>query len=239
MLSIIAAFFNVIVAFVLPLGALLYFIIRKPRYTLPFIAGVLAFLGSQVLLRIPLLQLWLQKTMWFNAFQISNPVLYFLFLSFTAGLFEECGRYAGIRLLLKTRTTWADGMAFGLGHGGLEAILFGGLNSLLGLLFQSGQLALLPAAEVALTGLERIFAMTAHVGLSLMAMAGARRNQWLYLPLAIGLHTLFNFLPLLVQRYTGSIYLTEGLIGLQGAGFLLYIVLSKPKKETMRPAGAD
>jgi uncharacterized membrane protein YhfC len=42
----------------------------------------------------------------------------------TAGLFEELGRYIGYRWLLKREAkTWAQGVMYGLGHGGIESML--------------------------------------------------------------------------------------------------------------------
>src|SRR5215213_3890565 len=47
----------------------------------------------------------------------------------TAGLFEELGRYIGYRWLLpREPKTWAKGVMYGLGHGGIESMLLvGGL----------------------------------------------------------------------------------------------------------------
>ncbi len=42
----------------------------------------------------------------------------------TAGMFEEFGRYVGYRWLLKReQKTWAKGVMYGLGHGGIESML--------------------------------------------------------------------------------------------------------------------
>ena len=42
----------------------------------------------------------------------------------TAGLFEELGRYVGYRWLMKReQKTWAKGVMYGLGHGGIESML--------------------------------------------------------------------------------------------------------------------
>src|SRR5690242_8696931 len=50
----------------------------------------------------------------------------------TAGLFEEIGRYVGYRWLMKRdEKTWAKGVMYGIGHGGIESMLFvAGLTAL-------------------------------------------------------------------------------------------------------------
>ena len=72
-----------------------------------------------------------------RGFLLSVPVA-----SFTAGLFEETGRLVVMLLLLKAFHRLADGLAFGLGHGGLEAMLLVGLtyvsNLVLAVLMNTG-----------------------------------------------------------------------------------------------------
>ena len=72
---------------------------------------------SQLLTRIPLLGL-LNNTVWFNMLSATNVIMVYLIVALTAGLFEECGRYFGIKLFLpKEELTWNDAFVFGLGHG--------------------------------------------------------------------------------------------------------------------------
>src|SRR5690625_2683858 len=47
-----------------------------------------------------------------------------------AGVFEEVGRYIMMRFALKKYRDWQDGLAFGIGHGGIESILILGLSNL-------------------------------------------------------------------------------------------------------------
>ena len=59
---------------------------------------------------------------------------HFIFLGITAGVFEECGRYMGFKLTLKKHRRFGDGVAFALGHGGIEALLIAGISSLYNLI---------------------------------------------------------------------------------------------------------
>jgi len=85
--------------------------------------GALVFLISQVILRLPWqipLGRWVQgHSRWLIPF--------LLFSSFTAGLFEETGRWAGYKYLLRRERSRRVAVMFGIGHGALEAILLAGL----------------------------------------------------------------------------------------------------------------
>ena len=52
------------------------------------------------------------------------PILSFIqgILAFTAGLFEETGRWIFLRFLCRNHSSWLHGLSFGLGHGGIEAV---------------------------------------------------------------------------------------------------------------------
>ncbi len=116
-------------------------------------------------------------------------------LSLTAGLFEEIGRYVGYRWLLRNDAkTWAQGVLYGLGHGGCEAALFvGGLGALtlvniavlsrldvanLGLPPEQQQLVAQQLSAIAaqpwwyplLGAWERIWALAFHVAMSLVVL---------------------------------------------------------------------
>ena len=91
-------------------------------------AGALTFFVSQVVLRLP----WqVGIGVWKKDALAADPVLLFawvLFSCFTAGLFEETGRYVAFRKLYRAEHSWRSGVMFGLGHGGLEAVLLVGLS---------------------------------------------------------------------------------------------------------------
>lgn len=127
---IISFIVNMVMTIGIPLGILIYFAIKKKQFIKPFLVGALVFLVSQVVLRIPLLNGVLAKMDWFYNMSVLNPILYAVFLGLTAGIFEEVGRVIGFEAGLKKNRTWHDGIAFGLGHGGIEAIIFAGISSI-------------------------------------------------------------------------------------------------------------
>jgi uncharacterized membrane protein YhfC len=164
-------------------------------------AGALVFFVSQIILRFPWqvpLGRWVQgHSEWLIPFV--------LFSSFTAGLFEETGRWAGYRYLLRTERSRRVAVMFGLGHGALEAILLAGLP-LAGLLVgwvmaargmvSAGsaldalrqQVAGIDFWKVQLAALERASAIAVHVGLALIVFQVWTRGGMRWLVLAILLH---------------------------------------------------
>lgn len=143
-------------------------------------------------------------------------------LGLTAGLCEELARAAGYALLRRYRR-FEHGLLLGLGHGGIEAMVFGGvltaatLSSLLALrsvdlssLNLTGeqftaltqQLALVNQswrAAVPLT--ERVLALTLHVVLSMLVWRAFDRQRWGYLILAVLYHAFTDaFLVYMAQR---------------------------------------
>lgn len=176
-------------------GALI-FAIFQIFTRVPVVLGLQALLGPQLAASKALQWAWL------------------IGLILTSGLFEEVGRYVGYRWLMgKEPKTWSKGVMYGLGHGGIEAIVLVAGGTALGLV----NLILLPSvlpslAEaqqelarqqitivlgqpdwIALVGFyERLWAMAVHVALSLVVLQVFLRNNIRWLWLSISLHALLN-----------------------------------------------
>lgn len=211
---------------VLPFVAALVLARRDKGYVIPFLLGVATFFVTQYLLRMPLLRLLLKESLSFLLFSRTRPVWYVLFLALTAAFFEEGGRYLVMRFLLKRRTFF-DGVAFGLGHGGLESILLIGVPALALLSSPeeiSGAMALMSAAE-------RVCAMVIHAAFSVMVLQSAESRNIGGLLLAFALHTALNFVSLLLQALGYPLYLTE--LYILGFMFFMlgYLLFVKTRKE--------
>ncbi len=180
--------------------------------------GCLTFTVSQVI-HLPLNQ-WLSDIGLLPGATASDPPLLqvALIAGLTAGLCEELIRAAGFAMIRRFRPAWMrlqDAVMLGLGHGGIESMVFGGVltaatvSSLLPLIgtdlnalgLTPAQVELLRAQIDALTAhpwngayavLERIIALSAHVIFSMMiwkAFAGNRFSRnWFYIPLAVLYH---------------------------------------------------
>ena len=114
---------NIIISFGIPIVALIYFILKKKACVKSYFIGVIVFFISQITLRLPILNNVISNMDWYIEISIVSPIIIMIFLGLTAGIFEEIGRYLGFKIALKNNRRWIDGIAFGIGHGGIEAIL--------------------------------------------------------------------------------------------------------------------
>src|SRR5690554_5410572 len=112
---------SALLAGVLPIVLIVHFYIREKYSLKAVVVGALAFFISQMVLRIPLINI-LSVQPWWQALA-ANFFMLAIILSFTAGLFEETARYIGFRFVLKNKLSWKTGLAFGLGHGGIESVM--------------------------------------------------------------------------------------------------------------------
>ena len=182
---------GIAICYGLPAAGLILLARKRKAAGKAFAWGAAAFVVSQLLIRISLLQLVLPNFSWFAVMQL-YPWRYGLFLGLTAGLAEETARWIAFRCFLKGRDAMEHGLAFGLGHGGIEAMLLVGPNMIAGAVMAlTGQAALFPAdwGSVLVSGAERLFAMAFHVGASLLVMHGVRTGKGArYWALAVALH---------------------------------------------------
>lgn len=212
-----AYWFALITTFILPIGLIITVAIRQHK-TAPVLLGVLCFVIMQISLRIPLLR-YVAAQSWYMETMRAHPFLVAALIALSAGLFEEGGRWFFMKKgKLKTP---ADCVAFGIGHGGIEALLLVGLNvALLG--SQSQILASTPSASLMQTGVERVSAMLLHVGLTAFVWHGLCHRQKSWLWAAVFLHGVVDFAAAYLQMKQVDIWTIEWLIC--GASMLLFAV---------------
>lgn len=223
--------FAVFASLVLPLGLIIYTGIKKRSLFPSILFGALCFFVFQVLSRIPLLQLVLPQMDWYLLLASAHPVLYILFLSLTAALFEEIGRYIIMGLFMKKRRTVNDALAFGLGHGVIESLLLVGMPTLMVLLSQNSELFFqLSFFDIIAGGIERILTIVIHIGLSVLVMQSLRKKNLLWLLLALFMHSSVNFFSLFALNIMGlNIWLAELIVALFAVS-LAYYALFEYKK---------
>lgn len=225
-MELFSSLFSVFAALALPIGAAIWLAVKKKGYLKPILLGVLTFFVFQVATRIPLLQIGLYKSVWFSLFSMTQPVLYALFLGATAALFEEGGRWIIMTVLMKNKNRLNDGIAFGVGHGGFEAVLLVGINAL-ALLIVNG-----PSTMPWLTfagGMERVFAMIIQIALSVMVLKSVVLKRPLWLLLAFVLHTFIDTGAVIMQYAGVSVLLIEAAIGVSAVALLLFVVFEHKK----------
>ena len=137
--------------------------------------------------------------------------------------------------------SWRQGVLAGAGHGGVEAIILGGLvlwGFIQMVALRGADLpTVLPANQVAavqnalqvywnlpwsmsLLGIvERVFAISVHIFLSLLVMQAFTQKKMRWLWLAIGLHAAWDalisgFAAGLLKGVQGYEYILEGLLGI-------------------------
>jgi uncharacterized membrane protein YhfC len=176
-----------------------------------------------------------------------------LLLGLSAGVFEEFTRYAVYRWWIKTARSWSQGLVFGAGHGGLEAILIGGVslysyiqlvslkNVDLSTIVPANYLTLaeqqvswywsMPWYDSLLGGVERLFAIPLHLSAALLVLFAFTRRQFRWVWLAVGLHTLVDALAVTLSQ-TISIYAAElaiGILALLEIGLILCLRRHMPE----------
>ncbi len=213
----LAVLFIFIIGFAALTGPVLiawYWRQRKAVSFREFFVGILIFALFQPVLRLS----WLiPLARWVNAHP--DWKLPYLFLAaLTAALFEECGRWVAFRYVLRNRRNTNSAVMYGLGHGGLESMLFTGV----------GLVTLAIACELARHGIltsatmidaihahardftfqsslyalvERASALIGQVGLTLIVLQTFKRRQPRWIVTAIFLHFLIDFAVVMMDRY--------------------------------------
>lgn len=222
--------------FAIPIGGFVFLSVKKKHVAKPFFIGMLVFLIFQSIIRMTLLS-FIRQTEWFIA-MADFPWLYGLFMGGTAAIAEEFGRYTAVRYWLKENRRYVDGIAFGLGHGGFEAMFIIGLNSignLFVLLSGSSYMSALIVTQLSYTVifialLERIFAITAQVGLSMLVFYSVRTKKLRYLVCALLIHTVIDASVVILPGVFGlSVYWIEGAVFLAAAGLMIWTVKIRSK----------
>ncbi len=177
-------------------------------------------------------------------------------LGLTAGLTESLARYLVYRFWIKSARTWREAVLFGAGHGGIEAMIFGGLAGLafiqLAALRNLDLTTVIPPAQLPqvqqqlaaywaapwyaslLGALERVFALCLHLALAVMVLQVFTRRNLLWLFAAIGWHTLADGVSVFSLQ-TWGIYVTEGLLALFALASLAILFYLRPRQAEAAP----
>lgn len=195
--------FSLFISIGLPLVAVFYANITK-RY-IPFLLGMFAFIGSQVLIRIPLLEYMQVHSTTYLMVSATQPLLFAIVIGLSAGVFEELGRFIMMHFFMM-QCDWQSGFLFGVGHGGIEAVLFVGINALTMVLSLTANVYNI---DFFIGGIERLFAMLLHIGLSIIVLQGVIQRKFIYVVLAIIIHgfvdAMVGMLPLFMSSNTALI----------------------------------
>lgn len=226
-MNIAACVFTTVIALVLPVSAVIFYSLKINHSFKPALLGALTFLIFQVFLRLPMIEYVLPGIAQYSLFSVTQPVLYSIFLGVTAGLFEEFGRYFIIKIFLKQHNDIKSAVNFGIGHGGIEAILFVGINALF-LIFTSPYTVNYSSMYAA--GVERLAAMIMHIGWSVMVMNAVRSKKFIWVITAFVTHSLIDSTSAILQLYGIHMRYIEAILILLAVIMSVYIV-KKYRKE--------
>lgn len=219
--GLIFAFF---ITIIFPVTLFIYAIYK--RLAIPFILGAVSFFISQIVLRIPLLQFLHENSLSFTMLSVTQPVIYILIIGFSASLFEEIARFIMMTLLMKQRH-WHAGFFFGAGHGGIEAIIFVGLQ-VVTTLFTSTAIY----GNFFIGGIERFFAILLHISLSIIVLQSVAEKRYFYLFFAILIHgivdSIVGFVPMIIPAQF-QLLVIEGFLIFVSITVFIYTIYLKRK----------
>jgi len=257
-----------VVSFLVSVGipvALLIFVRTRYRAKLiPALVGAAAFFVFALVLEQIVHWLVLRPDAQGNNALRGQPFLFMLYGGLMAGLFEETARLLAFTILKKRIAGVQDALSYGIGHGGIEAILIVGVsmasNLVFSMLVNTGGMALImeplegvaleqmqtavtaltatPPYHFLLAGIERICAIALHIALSVVVFCAVfgKKTMWLY-PVAIVLHALIDFPPALMQAGIITNFLVlEGIVAVTCAAVVaLSVLIYRKWKPNMQP----
>lgn len=218
----------------------------KPGWRLLLI-GALTFILSQVF-HLPFNALALSPLIEAMGWQMlpgsSGLLLVSILLGLSAGLFENIARYLALRYWAKGARSWEQGVMFGAGHGGGEAIILGIITLLtffrflalrgvdLSTVFPADQVPIAQAQLDAywnspwyfflLAPLERVWAICLHIFATLLVVRAINRRNLAWLGAAILMHSFLDAFAVFVNTTWGAVAAEAG-ITLLGLVFLALI----------------
>lgn len=221
------------IAFIVPLAiALIWKFTKKERFS-TILVGSATFILFALILEKPIQNFLLFPTQMglpdhaVSSFLSARPLLLALLAGLFPGIFEETGRLAAFKTLLRNRKNRETSVSHGIGHAGTEVMLTLGLTYITYIMYavmiNSGafvtvvdqvkavapdqvgtlttlaeQLTKVTISDIGLGYMERIFAFLFHVGASILVFYACRdKGRFWLYPLAILLHTAMDFVSAL------------------------------------------
>lgn len=222
--SMIGMCFTLLISFGLPIGLLLYAMNKLKAKMISFWIGAATFVVFALVLE-QLLHVGMINR--FGEALTGNILIKAIYGGLAAGIFEEVGRFVSMKLFMKRLLNKENAFMYGVGHGGIEAMIIVGLTTVSNLisaymintglmeksleLFDSDikqqtidQLSLLwttSSVDFYMAGVERIVAITLHISLSYIVYRAVKDGKIQLLFLSIALHAFADFVTVLVAGY--------------------------------------
>lgn len=218
---------------------LAFYLVRKFKLSWKLVlAGAVTFIASQVL-HIPVL--YALTALFKNGTLPSIPPTWTLLfnavlLGLLAGIFEETARWVLYKFILKDAKTWKEGVLVGMGHGGVEAVLLGfvalaSVVSMIAMRNADPSTLGIPADQMALAQqqitafwsapvymaflglIERIFAVSLHLSLSVMVLYSVAYKRPIWFWIAVLWHAIVDGLSVYLMPTLGALGI-EAVVGI-------------------------
>ncbi|WP_044937583.1 YhfC family intramembrane metalloprotease [Pseudobutyrivibrio sp. LB2011] len=222
--SIIGMCFTLLISFGLPIGLLLYAMNKLKAKMISFWIGAATFVVFALVLE-QLLHIGMINQ--FGEALTGNILIKAIYGGLAAGIFEEVGRFISMKLFMKRFLNKENAFMYGVGHGGIEAMIIVGMTTVSNLisaymintglmeksleLFDSDikqqtidQLTVLwttSPVDFYMAGVERVVAITLHLSLSYIVYRAVKDGKIQLLFLSIALHAFADFVTVLVAGY--------------------------------------
>ncbi|MEH7094465.1 YhfC family intramembrane metalloprotease [Neobacillus vireti] len=228
--TIISMFVPIVFSFVLFIGLILFFRKKSGIAVKPVIIGAIGFV---VITQILEKALHLAVITAFPHYA-DHPWAFGVYGGMAAGLFEELGRFLLFTWLLKKFHDYKGGISFGVGWGGIEAVVLmltmivpnilfafminaGTLEKSLGGQIPTDQLAMMKDAVLnngipyyLLAAVERFFAVFMQIAFSLWVLIAVIKKKFVYVLYAILIHAAIDFPLVFVQTgYFTNLWVVE------------------------------
>jgi len=229
--SIIFMFLSGLISIIVPIVLAIYLFRKKKQKISTLLIGAATFVVFALILEATINKLVLSNSSPFGQDILHNIWLYGAYAGLAAGIFEEVGRFIAFKLILKKATNPDDSLMYGVGHGGIEAIILVGLQlTIIGVyavIFNSNPgsgalsqdildtlepLSSSPAIYNLIAGIERMIAITLQIALSVIVFVGVKnkgKNHLIFI--AILIHAFVDFMAVILMEFT-NVYLTEAVI---------------------------
>lgn len=244
----ISMFASVLFSFILFIGLILFYRKRIGVQIKPLLLGALGFIVfSQILEKI-------MHVIVLSHFKnyADYPIWFGIYGGLAAGLFEELGRFILYIWLLKKYRDFRSGVSFGIGWGGIEAILLTVMivvpNIIFACMINAGTLESSLKGQLSndmiqslkdgvlshgisyyvLGCFERFFAVFMQIFLSLFVLLGILKKKFYYILLAVLIHAIIDF-PLTFYQtgHIKNLWMIELYVAIFGCIFIFLIQKSK------------
>ena len=260
-ISIVFMFITLIISIGLPVALCVLFRKKLHGKLLPVLIGAVTFVLFALVLESGAHRLILSSAVG-GAIQ-GSTVLLALYGGIMVALFEEGGRFIAMKLGMKKTLSRENALMYGVGHGGIEAVVIVGLsyisNIAASFMINSGSLtAALSALDAAaaeaavqqvsalwttepylflMSGVERLSAIALHLGMSYLVYRAVKYGEKRFFFISFGVHFAVDAAAVLMSAAAPTIVLE--LVMLAAAAALIYAVCRLYRREPeLHPADA-